>query len=240
MRRAGFVVDLFGTASAGRQALSSVTYDAAVLDLGLPDGDGLEVLATMRRAGSTVPALILTARDAVEDRVAGLDAGADDYLIKPFAVVEVVSRIRALLRRPGHALGIILEAGNLALDAIGRDVRVDSTPLVLRHQELAILELLMRRLGRVVPKAVLQEKLYGMDGEPDSDAIPVHVSHLRRRLAEAGANPVIHTVRGIGYLLAAPAHDRPIPIVAGAAGTAARAGVRRRHDRGNDCSELRG
>jgi DNA-binding response OmpR family regulator len=117
---------------------------------------------------------------------------------------ELVSRIKALLRRPGHALGITLEAGNLALDTIGRDVRVNLTPLALRHQELAILEMLMRRLGRVVPKSVLQEKLYAMDREPDSDAIPVHVSNLRRRLAEAGASAVIHTVRGIGYLLAEP------------------------------------
>jgi DNA-binding response OmpR family regulator len=204
LRRAGFVVDAFSTATAGREAQSFVSYDAAVLDLGLPDGDGLELLATMRRGGSAVPVLLLTARDAIEDRVAGLDAGADDYLIKPFAMIELVSRIKALLRRPGNALGITLEAGNLALDTIGRDVRVDSRPLGLRHQELAILEILMRRLGRVVPKTVLQEKLYGMDREPDSDAIPVHVSNLRRRLAEGGASPAIHTVRGIGYLLAEP------------------------------------
>ncbi len=122
-------------------------------------------------------------------------------MVKPFAVVELVSRIKALLRRPGHALGMTLEAGNLAFDTIGRDVRVDTTPIALRRQELAILELLMRRLGRVVPRAVLEEKLYGMDDEPESNAIPVHVHHLRRRLAEAGASPVIHTVRGIGYLL---------------------------------------
>jgi DNA-binding response OmpR family regulator len=200
-QRAGFVVDAVGTAAACREALSFVTYDAIILDLGLPDGDGLQLLATMRRAGNNVPILILTARDAVEDRVGGLDAGADDYLVKPFAVVELVSRIKALLRRPGHALGMTLEAGNLAFDTIGRDVRVDATAIALPRQELAILELLMRRLGRVVPRAVLEQKLYGMDEEPESNAIPVHVHHLRRRLADAGASPVIHTVRGIGYLL---------------------------------------
>jgi DNA-binding response OmpR family regulator len=200
--RAGFVVDAVDRSKHAREALSFVAYDAVILDLGLPDGDGLELLSAMRRDGNKVPVLILTARDAVEDRVAGLDSGADDYLVKPFAVVELVSRIKALLRRPGHALGVTLEAGNLSLDTIGRDVRVGTTPITLRRQELAILELLMRRLGRVVPREVLQEKLYGMGVEPESDAISVHVYNLRRSLASAGARPVIHTVRGIGYLLA--------------------------------------
>jgi DNA-binding response OmpR family regulator len=200
--RAGFVVDAVATAAGGDQALSSVAYDAAVLDLGLPDGDGRKVLAKIRSSGNRVPVLILTARDAVEDRVGGLDAGADDYLVKPFAVAELISRIKALLRRPGHALGITLQAGNLAFDTIGRDVRVGTTSISMPRHELAILEHLMRRMGRVVPRAVLEEKLYGMDEPLESNAIPVHVHHLRRRLAEAGASPVIHTVRGIGYLLA--------------------------------------
>src|ERR1700680_2716444 len=121
-QRAGFVVDAVGTAAAGGEALSFVTYDAIILDLGLPGGGGLQWLAAMRRGGNNVPILILTARDAVEDRVGGLDAGADDYLVKPFAVVELVSRIKGLLRRPGDALGMTLEAGNLAFDTIVRDV----------------------------------------------------------------------------------------------------------------------
>jgi DNA-binding response OmpR family regulator len=199
--RAGFVVDSVGTASEGDRALSLVAYDAVILDLGLPDGDGLRVMAKIRSAGNRVPVLILTARDALEDRVGGLDAGADDYLVKPFAVAELISRIKALLRRPGHALGITLQAGNLAFDTIGRDVRVGATPISMPRHELAILEHLMRRLGRVVPRAVLEEKLYGMDEPLESNAIPVHVHHLRRKLAEVGATPVIHTVRGIGYLL---------------------------------------
>ena len=145
--------------------------------------------------------IILTARDTVEDRVVGLDAGADAYLIKPFAVAELVARIKALLRRPGHALGLTLRAGNIEFDTIGRDVRVGPTTINLARQELSILEHLMRRLGRVVPKTVLEEKLYGMNEEPESNAIPVHVHHLRRKLSEAAASPQIHTVRGIGYLL---------------------------------------
>lgn len=200
--RAGFVVDAVGTAVDAREALSLIAYDAAILDLGLPDGDGLTVLSELRRTGNKVPLLILTARDAVEERVRGLDAGADDYLIKPFAMTELIARTKALLRRPGHALGTALEAGNILFDTIGRDVRIGNTVLQLPRQELAILEHLMRRLGRVVPKAVLEEKLYGIDDEPESNAIPVHVHHLRRKLSEAGATPEIHTVRGIGYLLA--------------------------------------
>jgi DNA-binding response OmpR family regulator len=200
--RAGFVVDAVGTTTQGDQVLSLVAYDAVILDLGLPDGDGLRLLVKIRSAGNRVPVLILTARDAVEDRVSGLDAGADDYLVKPFALAELISRIKALLRRPGHALGITLQAGNLAFDTIGRDLRVGSIPVSVSRHELAILEHLMRRMGRVVPRTVLEEKLYGMDEPLESNAIPVHVHHLRRKLGEVGATPVIHTVRGIGYLLA--------------------------------------
>ncbi len=199
--RAGFVVDAVETAADAREALALVAYDAAILDLGLPDGDGLEILAEARRNGRNIPALVLTARDTVEDRVRGLDAGADDYLIKPFAMTELIARTKALLRRPGLALGTTLEAGNTVFDTIGRDVRIKGETLQLPRQELAILEHLMRRLGRVVPKTVLEEKLYGIDEELASNAIPVHVHHLRRKLTEMGATPEIHTVRGIGYLL---------------------------------------
>jgi DNA-binding response OmpR family regulator len=200
--RAGFAVDAVETVAEARAALPLIPYDAVILDLGLPDADGLALLAGLRRDGSRVPVLVLTARDAVEARVTGLDAGADDYLVKPFATAELIARIKALLRRPGQALGTVLEAGNVVFDTIGRDVRVGAAVLALPRQELAILEHLMRRLGRVVPKAVLEEKLYGIDDEPVSNAIPVHVHHLRRRLAEAEATTEIHTVRGIGYLLA--------------------------------------
>src|SRR5262252_6800642 len=201
LARAGFVVDAFGTCADGREALSFSHYDAAILDLGLPDGDGLTLLAAAKAGGHGIPILVLTARDAVEDRVCGLDAGADDYLIKPFAMAELVARTKALLRRPGGALGTTLKTGNLALDTIGRDLRVDDRILVLPRRETAILEHLMRRAGRVVPKAVLEEKLYGMDDELGSNAIPVHVHHLRRKLLDSGATVEIHTVRGVGYLL---------------------------------------
>jgi DNA-binding response OmpR family regulator len=201
LRGAAFAVDTVGTCDDAREAFSVVPYDAAVLDLGLPDGDGILLLKELRGAGNRVPILVLTARDAVDARVAGLDAGADDYLVKPFAMAEVIARVKALLRRPGGALGTTLAAGNVTFDTIGRDVRVADRVLQLPRRESTILEHLMRRLGRVVPKSVLEEKLYGYGDELESNAIPVHVHHLRRKLIDAGANAEIHTVRGIGYLL---------------------------------------
>ena len=198
----GFTVDIAASAEDAGIALELINYDAAVLDLGLPDGDGLAVLIAARAAGKALPILILTARDAVEDRVAGLNAGADDYLTKPFAMTELVVRIKALLRRPGSVLGITLEVGNIRLDTIGRELLIGGNPVRLSRRELAILEQMMRRFGRIVPKAVLEEKLYGIDEEPDSNPIPVHVHHLRRQLEAAGANIEIHTIRGVGYVLA--------------------------------------
>ena len=201
LQRAGFAVDVMHRCADAREALAVTVYDATILDLGLPDGDGLDLLAELRAAHNCVPILVLTARDAVEDRVSGLDAGADDYLIKPFATVELIARTKALLRRPGGALGVKLQAGNVVLDTIGRDVRVGELLLQLPRRECTILEHLLRRQGRVVPKTVLEEKLYGIDEELESNAVPVHVHHLRRKLQDAQATAEIHTVRGIGYLL---------------------------------------
>jgi DNA-binding response OmpR family regulator len=199
LTQAGFIVAAFASCADGHEAVALGHYDAAILDLGLPDGDGLSLVTAIRSSGNRLPILILTAKDAVEDRVSGLDAGADDYLVKPFAMTELIARTKALLRRPGSALGTLLNAGNLTFDTIGRDVRIADTPLAVPRREIAILEHLMRRLGRVVPKTLLEDKLY--DDELESNAIPVHVHHLRRRLFDAGATAQIHTVRGVGYLL---------------------------------------
>ena len=198
---AGFTVDAVGLSADARAALASNPYDAAILDLGLPDDDGISLLTRLRSEGNPVPVLILTARDAVDDRVCGLDTGADDYLVKPFAMTELIARTKALLRRPGGALGTTLNAGNIAFDTIGRDVRIGNGAVLLSRRESAVLEHLMRRLGRVVPKPVLEDKLYGMEEELESNAIPVHVHHLRRKLLDAGSTAEIHTVRGVGYLL---------------------------------------
>jgi DNA-binding response OmpR family regulator len=201
LERAGFVVDSMGLYVDAREALALSVYDAAILDLGLPDGDGLKLLEELRSSENRLPILVLTARDSVEDRVCGLDTGADDYLVKPFAMTELIARTKALLRRPGGALGTTLKAGNVTLDTIGRDVRVGETSLSLARRETAILEHLMRRLGRVIPKPVLEEKLYGIDEALESNAIPVHIHHLRRKFVEAGATVEIHTIRGVGYFL---------------------------------------
>ena len=132
----------------------------------------------------------------------GLNAGADDYLTKPFAMAELIARIKALLRRPGGVLGMTLEAGNVRLDTVGRELVIGGIPVRLSRRELTIFEQMMRRFGRIVPKAVLEEKLYGIDEEPDSNPVPVHIHHLRRQLEAAGASLMIHTIRGVGYILA--------------------------------------
>lgn len=199
--REGFAVDTLSRVKEAESALEMFPYDAAIVDLGLPDGDGITLIERLRQRGSALPTLILTARDAIEDRVTGLDVGADDYLIKPFAMAELVARIKALLRRPGGALGSKLTAGELTLETSSRQVSVNDTALPLTRQQTALLELLLRRLGQVVPRTMLEDKLYGFGQEPGSNPIPVHVHELRKHLRSAGATAQIHTVRGVGYLL---------------------------------------
>jgi DNA-binding response OmpR family regulator len=199
---AGFAVDhARGLADAGAY-LQVAQYDALVLDLGLFDGCGLSLLRRLRDCGNGVPILILTARDAPEDRVTGLDSGADDYVVKPFHMNELVSRIRALLRRPNAILGVRLSLGSLELDTVSRTTRIVGTPLPLSIRETALLELLLRRAGRVVAREALDQGLYGMDRPTTPNAIEVLVYRLRKRLQDAGADVVIHTLRGVGYLLA--------------------------------------
>jgi len=198
---AGFTVDAVGEWASADADLCTTAFDAVLLDLGLPDGDGLTLLRALRRRGTATPVLVLTARDALEDRVSGLDAGADDYVVKPFYTAEVVARIRALLRRPGQALGLSMVEGNVTFDTAARSVEVDGAPLVLTRRELALLELLMRQAGRVISKAAIEDGLYGFDDEVSANAIEVLVHRLRRRLAGAGASIAIHTLRGIGYML---------------------------------------
>ncbi len=202
--RAGFAVDLAATIASAEDYLAVAIYDAIILDLGLPDGDGLRLLRTMRERGDGSPVLILTARDAPEDRVAGLDTGADDYLVKPFHMAELVSRMRALLRRPNAALGVRLELGNLVLDTATRQGRVDGRPLPLSVKEAALLELFLRRQGRVATREAIEHSVYDFTTTLGSNAVEVLVHRLRRKLAEAGATVVIHTLRGVGYIFAVP------------------------------------
>jgi DNA-binding response OmpR family regulator len=201
LEKESFTVDWFDTVGESEAAIETVSYDAIVLDLGLPDGDGMDILKQLRARKSSTPVLILTARDGVEDRVKGLDGGADDYLLKPFALAELIARIRALLRRPGGALGLTLTAGNVSFDTAAREVRVGENVISVSRREMGVLEQLMRRYGRVVPKDVLEDKLYGFGEEVTSNSVEVHISRLRKRLSKADANISVHTLRGVGYLL---------------------------------------
>ncbi len=202
LKDTGFVVDRVAMVDEALTAFRTTRYDAGILDLTLPDGDGLQVLKALRQAGDTTPILILTARDGVAHRVQGLDSGADDYLQKPFAMEELVARLKALLRRPGGALGLRLEAGNLGFDTVNRAVEIAGQPVLLSRRELALLELLLRSTGRVVAKCALEDGVYNMEEAVGSNTIEAHVSRLRKKLESTGANFDIHTIRGVGYLLA--------------------------------------
>ena len=198
---AGFTVDMLASAKDAAAALEAGRWDIVVLDRGLPDADGLDVLTAMRRRGDTTPVLILTAHGSLKDRVTGLQSGADDYLVKPFALEELVARLQALLRRPGNLLGLALRLGNLTLDTVARQVFVEDRPIAFSAREIAVLEHLMRRSGRVVAKTLLESSLYGPAQEVGSNALEVHVHRLRRHLVETGATVQVHTVRGVGYMI---------------------------------------
>ncbi|HEX5321614.1 MAG TPA: response regulator transcription factor [Stellaceae bacterium] len=198
----GFTVDVLPTAADATAALRTGRCDLVILDLGLPDADGLDVLTEMRDRGDATPVLILTARGSLKDRVTGLQNGADDYLVKPFALEELVARLQALLRRPGNLLGLALRLGNVTLDTIARQVFVGESPVAFSAREIAVLEHLLRRSGRVVAKTLLENSLYGLSQEVGSNAVEVYVHRLRRHLAEIGASVQVHTVRGVGYMIA--------------------------------------
>jgi two-component system response regulator QseB len=202
LKSAGFVPDVFGTVADAVAAFESASYQAAILDLGLPDGDGLDIIRAQRAKAAPCPMMVLTARDGVSDRVSGLNAGADDYLLKPFAMEELIARLRAILRRPGAALSVELVLGNLVFDTAGREVRVNGSPVAMPRREMEMLEHLLRRSGRVVSKRSLEEGLYGFDDDVTPNSVEVLVSRLRKRLQQTGARLTVHTLRGIGYMLA--------------------------------------
>ena len=200
LRAQGFAVDTAASVSEGLRVWRAADYDAAVLDLMLPDGTGLDALKEMRDRGNVTPVLILTALGAIEDRVRGLDCGADDYLVKPFAMQELIARLRALLRRPGAALGRTLTLGSVKLDTSARIVTVAETPLDLTRSELIVLEALLRNQGRVVSKERLAECLYDFEQERSANSVETQVHRLRKKLAAAGADVSLRTLRGLGYL----------------------------------------
>jgi two-component system response regulator MprA len=196
-------------ADSGASALSEIAAsvpDAVVLDVGLPDIGGLEVCRLLRREGNRVPVLMLTARDAVSDRIDGLDAGADDYLVKPFDIDELKARLRALLRRAGGEGDVEggLSFGVLRLDPARHGASVGDNFVELTRTEYQLLELLMLNPRRVLPHSLIYDRVWGYDFGPSSNALRVYVGYLRRKLEDAGAPQLIHTVRGVGYALREP------------------------------------
>ena len=194
-------MDATGDGEEGLWYARSGDYDAVVLDLMLPKMDGLTILRQLRRQGSAVPVLILTARDTVSDRVRGLDLGADDYLVKPFALEELLARLRALVRRKYEARSPAVQVGDLTIDTSTRTVCRAGRTIPLTPREYAMLELLAVRAGQVVTRTEIWEHVYEFDAEPNSNVIDVYVARLRRRLEQDGLPRLIHTRRGIGYVL---------------------------------------
>nr|WP_202626024.1 quorum sensing response regulator transcription factor QseB [Kosakonia sp. MH5] len=197
LSKKGFSVDWFSDGKQGQAALFAAPYDAVILDLTLPGIDGLDILRHWRSQKRSEPVLILTARDAIDQRVEGLRLGADDYLCKPFALVEVAARLEVLIRRTHGQTQSVLRHGPVTLDPVSLIATLEGETLVLKPKEFALLELLLRNAGRVLPRKLIEEKLYNWDDEVSSNAVEVHVHHLRRKLGSA----FIRTVHGIGYTL---------------------------------------
>jgi two-component system, OmpR family, response regulator MprA len=202
---AGYEVRLAVDGLEGLAEADHAAPDAVVLDIGMPGLDGLEVCRRLRVGGNRVPILMLTARDAVADRIDGLDAGADDYLVKPFDVDELKARLRALVRRAaGEGDPDALGFGELRLDRGRHGVQVDGSLVELTRTEFQLLELLMLNPNRVLPHSLIYDRVWGYDFGPASNALRVYIGYLRRKLEDAGARPLIHTVRGVGYILREP------------------------------------
>lgn len=197
---AGFVVDVARTLSAAERMRRVNRYDLVVLDLGMPDGDGLDFLTRLRNAAATTPVIVLTARGTVTNRVDGLNAGADDYLAKPFAFPELIARIRALLRRPSSSLPPVLAFANLEYDPAAFVVRCSGKTLKLTVKEVSLLEYLLVHRGQLVTRTMLFEHCWDDTYDGLSNLVDVHISHLRRKLEEAGARCGIRTVRGAGFV----------------------------------------
>jgi DNA-binding response OmpR family regulator len=204
LRAEGFVVDHVLDLGEAVEAVLGADYRLVLLDRRLPDGDGLSLLPVLRTRPASPPVIVLTALDDIPDRVAGLDAGAEDYLIKPFAIDELLARLRVLLRRESNsAPAPHVTIGSLDYDLAERVPRIEGVALALPRRELAILDTLARRAGRVVMREHLEAQVYGYDDEISSNALEAHISRLRKRLADSGARVVLHGVRGVGYMLRA-------------------------------------
>jgi two-component system copper resistance phosphate regulon response regulator CusR len=205
-----YAVDVATNGAAALELSELTTYDALVLDVMIPAPDGIEVCRAIRRAGSAVPILMLTARGSVDDKIAGLDAGADDYLAKPFDFGELLARLRALLRRGGATIDPLLRAGTLEIDTRSHRVTIDERPLVLTTKEYAVIEYLARNAGRIVGREELAEHVWNEAFDPFTNVIEVYINRLRRHIEKVSEKKLIRTVRGAGYMLTPgeePAHE---------------------------------
>ena len=200
LRASGYAVDVTATLALASAALRVEPFDLVLLDLSLPDGDGLDWLRQVRRSGSVMPVLIMTARDALPDRVAGLDEGADDYVVKPFEPEELLARMRVALRRSEGRASPLLRHGDLVVDPAAHTVVRNGESVALRAKEFALLLALLRGSGQVLSRQRLEQALYGFDEALDSNALEVHMHHLRRKLGDG----LVKTVRGVGYFVPVP------------------------------------
>lgn len=196
-----YTVHWSANCAAARDALCDSKYDVIVLDLGLPDGDGLDLLREWRKAGFNEPVLILSARDTVEDRITGLDHGADDYLPKPFSLEELMARIRSLLRRHSTAKETLLEHRGIALDLLGHTVHLNQVPVELTSREFALLEIFMQNVGRILTRTLIAEKIWDAHYDVDTNLLDVYMSRLRAKFDTGTGAPLFKTVRGVGYQL---------------------------------------
>jgi len=201
LRGACYPLDVVGTVAEARAAMTQIGYALLIIDLGLPDGDGISLIHEARTAGCNTPILVITARAGIDDRITGLDSGADDYLVKPFSHLELLARVRALLRRPRDLREPILQIGRLVLNEATSEVRVDGRMIELRAAERRLLALLMRQAGRIVPKSSIEERFSEFGRELSVNAVEAHVSRLRKALDETPAGIFIETIRGVGYAL---------------------------------------
>jgi DNA-binding response OmpR family regulator len=198
-----YAIDVAEDGASALYLASINTYDAVVLDLMIPAPDGLEVCRSLRAGGSTVPILMLTARDSVEEKIAGLDAGADDYLAKPFEFGELLARLRALLRRGGATISTLLEVGELTIDTRSHRVTIGGRPLTLTTKEYSVLEHLARNAGRIVTREDIAEHVWNQEFDPFTNLIEVYVNRLRRHIEKVSDKKLIQTIRGAGYMLEA-------------------------------------
>jgi DNA-binding response OmpR family regulator len=199
LTEAGHAVDVAWNGREGLDFALAADYDVLVLDIMLPQMNGLELLRELRRRGDRTPTLMLTAKDTVDDRVAGLDAGADDYLVKPFAFPELLARVRALLRRPPLQTGTTLQVGDLAMDTARREVRRNGRLIDLSPREYAVLEYLMRHPNQVLTRTQIGEHVWNFDFFNESNVVDVYIGYLRRKIDQGEAVSLFHTVRGVGY-----------------------------------------